>query len=88
MILFGVFGLYLIFSGPKNYKSNAVYKIDHQVHHQTYRTEYKTGAELQSEEPWRFTGQAVFGVICIGLAVLFAYGLKPDKPAPERSTKA
>lgn len=81
MILFGVFGVYLIFSGPKAYKTGSVYKIEHQVNHHTYSTEYKTGAQLDSEEPARFTAQVVYGLVCLGLAALFGYGLKPDQNA-------
>ena len=83
MIFFGLFGLYMIFSGPKQYDTGSVYKIDHQVNHRTHSTDYKTGAQIQSEELGRFTGQAIFGVLVLGLAALFGYGLRPEK-RPDR----
>ncbi len=85
-ILFGVFGLVLIFSGPRQYREDGVYKIEHQANRRTYKTEYKTGEQLQSDEVGRFSGQVIFGIIALGLSALFGSELagankKKDQPS-------
>ena len=79
MIIFGVMGLFLILSGPKQYKEDGFYKIEHQANRRTYKTEYKTGEQLQSDEVGRFSGQVIFGVICLGLSALFGTGVAAEK---------